>query len=548
MSDQEELAALRRLAELEDKAAAVAPVPAEPAVNQHATVGQGLADIGKRVLHGAASLVTGPLQLGANLGTVLNRNVIAPVADVLGAHTVASNARNHASFVADAINEQLQQQEQDKRKAMAAAGNSGMDVAGLAGAVLPAIAGGGAYTGGSLLRRTLGGAAGGAAYGASAPITNGGADFWSDKAAQTATGAVLGGALPLAGAAARKAAGGLRDAYDVLTGTNAGIDRLKHNYYRKLIGEANLPSVAKSLDNADQLVAGGKPTAAEAVASNPYGTAVQAQQKVTAATPGGISGDFNSRLYLQDVARRSAELERDAITAPMREAALAKVDRIDRPALYKDLAGVLAAPETQAVPPARTFLSGVATAVSEAKTPQELYGVRKYIDDLINKRIDSPDNVAGYAGTQLIAMKKAIDNAIENGGAGGDWSKYLSTYAARSQAVQASADRSAGMYAPRQVTSVPGANDVAGDTATHLPPRLSLSATMANWVARGARANVEPKIDASMAQDFLNPGKMADVLRRATPQQRVALTRTMEALSTIGAPAVAGRLLDTGQE
>lgn len=556
MSDQEDLIALRRLAELEARAAqstptpapAVAPAPQEPAVNQNATLGQGLADIGKRALLGATSLVTGPLQLGANLGTTVNRNVVAPVAEALGATNVARRARDYGSTVADAVNEQLQQQQDAKRKAMAAAGNSGTDVAGIVGAVLPAVASGGASVGGSLLRRALGGAGGGAFYGATAPVTDGGENFWTNKAAQTAAGAALGGALPLAGAAVRRAASGLHDAYDVIVGSPNGIDRLKQEYYKKLIGEPNIPSVIKSLDTADPLIAGGKPTAAEAVSNNPYGTAVQAQQKVTAGTPGGISGDFNSRLYMQEVARRSAELERDAVTAPMREAALAKVNRIDRPALMQDVAGVLAAPETQAVPPARTFLSNVATAVSEAKTPQELYGVRKYITDLIDKRIDSPENVAGYAGTQLQAIKRSIDKALENGGAGGDWGKYLSTYAAKSQAIDASAERSAGMYAPRQATVVPNANDIAGGTATHLPSRLSLAASVANWGARAARSNVEPKIDASMAQDFLDPGKLADVLRRATPPQQIALKRTLEALSSIGTPTAGPRLLDQEQQ
>jgi ABC-type branched-subunit amino acid transport system substrate-binding protein len=214
----------------------------------------------------------------------------------------------------------------------------------------------------------------------------------------------------------------------------------------------------------------------------------------------------------------------------MRKAALDRATNISARTVNNEMLQIVADPQVQAVKPARVFLEGIAKdAIDAAKSgdAESLYSVRKYITDLIDKRVDSPDNVAGFASTKLQAMKRVIDNAIENGGAGGSWRAYLNEYATRSQAIDKSVERAAGMYKPAQITSVPGGAAIAESTATHLPNLLSRSAMIANYIARAARNNVEPKLDASMAQDFLNPQMMAEVLKKADPASRSWLQKAL---------------------
>ena len=94
MTPREELVALRRLAELEAKAAgtsssqpASAPVPATTAERALGSVP------GRFALGAAETVVGGPLQLGANVGSYLNRNVAAPIYDALGMEDSARYAR-----------------------------------------------------------------------------------------------------------------------------------------------------------------------------------------------------------------------------------------------------------------------------------------------------------------------------------------------------------------------------------------------------------------------------------------------------------------------
>lgn len=112
------------------------------------------------------------------------------------------------------VTEQLQEVEKLKRTGMKAMGAEGEDVTGTAGAVLnPASLKGASLikAAPTLLGKTTQGAATGAVFGATAPVTEGG-DFWTTKFAQTATGGVLGGAIPAAGTGLHKVYTAVKDA------------------------------------------------------------------------------------------------------------------------------------------------------------------------------------------------------------------------------------------------------------------------------------------------------------------------------------------------
>lgn len=497
-----------------------------PPIQKASTSDKLLGSRAGRFALGASGLISGPLQLGANIGAVGNKYVVAPIADALGAKNVAFRAREYGSVVADSINEQMRDQQEKKRRGMDALGVKGADISGTLGAVTGGVVGGGPKVASTLIGKVGQGAGLGAAYGATAPVDT--EDYWGTKALQTATGAVLGGTVPLVIAGASALSRGVRDVYDVAAQSSKGLERLRKAYYERLIGKDNIKSVASDLRSADRILPGGKPTAAEAVSSNPYGSPLQAQQQVTASTYGGPSGAFGERISNQQIVRGAAELERDSVTAPLREAALAKATAINKGDLANGLIGILGKPETQAVKPAREFLSNIANqAYAAGDDAQKLYAVRKYINDLIDKRVESPDNVAGYATTQLLAMKKVIDSAIENGGAGGSWGAYLKEYAKRSSLIDKFTERAENMYKPAQKTSVPGAASISESTATHLPNLLSRAAMITNYLARAARHGVEPELDKAMAADFLSPSQLANVLDPAQSQISIAVRNAL---------------------
>lgn len=499
------------------------------------TAGEKMLDRARRFEEGIQSLITGPLQLGANLGTLANEYVVAPIAHAVGAHKFEQAARKYGGVVADAVNNEQDWRERERLRRQQEAGNGTFDAMGMLGQVAGGLATPGAARAAATvikepLKNLIGkGAVTGAAYGATAPTAGPTEDYWQNKGMQTATGALTGGLLPVAGRVAGATAKGagtavsgignaVRDVHDIVAQSPEAIDRLKRGYYKRLVGEENLPSVEKSLRTADELIPGGKITAAEAVSDNPFGTAIQKQQQVTAATSGGTSGEFNHRLYLQDVARKSAELERDAVTAPMREAALEAATNIDKGKLASRVSEISSTPDVTAVTPARNFLEKLSRDINEADSAGKLYAIRKHIDDLLKNRIGSENNVAQAVSGPLLQMKKAIDDAIEEGGGGSGWRAYLKEYATRTRAIEKSTERAKEMYKPRQRTNIPGAGAVSESTDTHLPNLLSRPAMIANALGRYVRRGIEPKLDRSMALDFQNPQKLADVLARARAQ------------------------------
>jgi hypothetical protein len=106
----------------------------------------------------------------------------------------------NAAGKGDAVNSRIQNVEQQYEDSRKGNGSTGFDPLRMAGnygisLMVPGVAA--APTGG-LLAQTLKGAATGAAYNLAQPVTDGGQNYWTDKAKQGVTGAVVGGAaVPL---------------------------------------------------------------------------------------------------------------------------------------------------------------------------------------------------------------------------------------------------------------------------------------------------------------------------------------------------------------
>lgn len=168
----------------------------------------------------------------------------------------------------------------------------------------------------------------GAALAALQPVAAPDEQFATKKLEQMATGAVLG---PLVEGGV-KGIGSLADKLKGLTPSG------RQEYLRKNLNELAGPDrqkVIEALQDAQELVKGSRPTAAEAVSNIPSAVELMAAQKKLS-TQSGVAGKFVERTTEQQAARVRAlqgisgteaeraavAAERGAVTGPMREGAL----------------------------------------------------------------------------------------------------------------------------------------------------------------------------------------------------------------------------------
>ena len=132
-----------------------------------------------RALLGATNILTGPLQLGTNVGDF--------IAEKIGSEPV----------VGKSINEKMAEVEEMKRRGMESHGAEGFDFAGLGGELATGMAAlKGLKIAPTLLKRMGQGSLIGLGFGAAAPVTD--EDYAKTKATQMTVGAGAGGAIPLA--------------------------------------------------------------------------------------------------------------------------------------------------------------------------------------------------------------------------------------------------------------------------------------------------------------------------------------------------------------
>jgi len=137
------------------------------------------------------------------------------------------------------------------------------------------------------------------------PVTSD--DFWADKQLQAGIGLALGGVIPLSVV-------GLGKISDILSNVNL-TTRAKQlavwKYLNGMLGE-NPGDAINKLRNAQELVAGSKPTAAEVLGETPAGVRIGAEQARLAAKPAvgaepsPTSLEFAQREMEQQAARRAA--------------------------------------------------------------------------------------------------------------------------------------------------------------------------------------------------------------------------------------------------
>lgn len=248
---------------------------------------------------GAASpVIAGTQALDANTRTLSGLASLGPLGPLV----------RSASMVTEAVfgkgaDENARQLERMKKEG----GHEGMDWWGLAGTV--------ASPGGWRMLPTLKqptstvesirqGMGVGATSGVAVPAT-GTQSFEDEKATQAAFGFAAGAIIPAIVGTLRGAFGTFSDVSDLFTA--GGPQRIFQKYHDKILTKnpQERQQIIDALKQADELVAGSKPTAAEAVSHLPAASPMLEYQRIVAGTPGGPSGEFGKRTLEQEGARRS---------------------------------------------------------------------------------------------------------------------------------------------------------------------------------------------------------------------------------------------------
>lgn len=248
----------------------------------------------------------------------------------------AAQLAAHLVGVGKPVDEAVAAKEAEYQAGRAGAGRDGVDLARVTGNIaspatlLPLTRLAPAATLGAKVAQ---GAKVGTALGLTAPVTDGGDEFWTDKAGQGVSGAAVGTALPLAAGAvgaagrlARDVTGPLRESWRTGQG---------QRYMKEMLGPGR-QAVADAILNRGN----GPMTAADAVAAanvgqvDKFGSPLVAIEDQLARQPGGISDAAKAVWARQETGRQAAlaavkpDLEaavaaRSDTTGPMREAELA---------------------------------------------------------------------------------------------------------------------------------------------------------------------------------------------------------------------------------
>lgn len=254
------------------------------------------------------------------------------------------------------------------------AGREGWDVTRLVGNIanpLNIYMGRGLPTG-SLASRTGTGVAIGTLSGASAPLSGDTKEFVEDKLFQAGFGAVVGGAVPLTIAGAKKAAEVIRN----LPISEANKQRALQEYIVEKAGD-NQEAVVRALREAEEIVPGSRPTVADALADTPSGVGlIKEQQRVVAGQKTGPR--FLERATEREAARQDEltgafgtadDIEairalRQQETAPLREQALSQAN------VYGQTAPRLEQEIAQRTQSAQQALQGMGRTATEAAQAQ----------------------------------------------------------------------------------------------------------------------------------------------------------------------------------
>ena len=262
----------------------------------------------------------------------------AIVDPLLGINQLLAETGVFGERVKKGAREVVKQYEKATQEGRARQGSEGFDVVQLGGALLSPINRLAPMpTAPTAAGRIAEGAAVGTLFGGIQPVTNT-ENYLEEKFQQLGAGAFFGGLVSGGVETAKKASKVVKDLARPVT--ESGRLEVLRDYVKSLTGGKQAEIVA-TLKGAEEIVGGSRPTAAQAVADIPEATALASYQRSLERLPQrGISAQFAGREAEQEAARLAAlrtiggdeasliaaRQQREALTAPLREEALAQAN------------------------------------------------------------------------------------------------------------------------------------------------------------------------------------------------------------------------------
>lgn len=332
-----------------------------------------------------------------------------------------------------------------------------------------------------------------------------------------------------------------------------GAQRVAGRIQRDIAGAPEMRAkLVEALRNADEIVKGSTPTAGELVSSIPEGSPIVASQARIAAQTGERAGApstlFGRRWKEQNEAIEAAKSERDAVTGPMREAALDSAGMVSAEPVMTGIRDMLSEVGERTNKVRADVLTDAYKDIASFSdssgmiSAHDLYGIRKTIGlkigKLINERAAWDKKQAGATDRRVQLL---IDDAIDANNTHG-WRAYLNEFATRSRKIDADIARREAMNEQLQPSTLGKQETESAITASTMFNPLERNVMLANALLRAAGKRTAPKVVATMAQQYLTPELLAKALEKgiATPELTTPNVAVPASATTImAAPEVA---------
>ena len=249
-----------------------------------------------------------------------------------------------------------------------------------------------------------------------------------------------------------------------------------------------------------------------------------------------------------------SEIERDAVTGPMRQAAVqqANLSGVRAERINAGIDAMLAKPGQRASDVVRRTLAAVKEKIASLENEagfidaEDLYTVRKELGNTIKTHAKETANWdKRLTGGLERAIQKHIDDAVEAAGGTG-WKRYLAEYSMRSKALEADKVRRLFSQRPAQRTELGGGVNVAEETRVAMPQLLSRPMMATNFVLKKLGAGVETRLDPEAAKRYLDPQRLAAALETLPAAQRFPVLQELMQLGRV--PALAGTIQEAAQQ
>lgn len=340
-------------------------------------------------------------------------------------------------------------------------------------------------------------------------------------------GILLGGALPALVTAGGKAYDAAKrfssDTADLFR--SSGPENILRRYIsgEKVLGEKAIPSAIAATKNVDDILPGGMPTVAQATAGKEGGSALSAFERVVSRTGGGPSDRFTDRVAAQAQAVKGAEEARSA--ASKIQYAKAFDPKLHPPKVDADLYDIMRNPYAQDALPAAEKLAAAKGLTPEDNFYEILHAVKVGMDKKL-KGGPREESIDAMTYREIANVKDRLVQWLAKNNK--DYDVGRQDFADASEKIRKFIERQDLAKTPSVKTNLAGGINIGEETRAHLPNLLSRPAMIANAVLKKAGRDVEPKIDALAADVMLNPLQFSEMMAKATPQQKMDITRSLQ--------------------